>query len=163
LFRSSFKETLTGIVDIAGIPYQMFVDVVHYMYTGIIPQSYCSAAGFESLCSMCELANRYESVNLLRYCERLIIGRLNVCNSMSLYVWSKTFNLPSLRRASMAFMGDNWEDMCRMPEMVTFDRDNHEMYFKVNAKIFRHIAGGERLALVRGTPFFMHTSLHGVS
>jgi hypothetical protein len=60
-------------------------------------------------------------------------------------------------------MGDNWEDMCRMPEMVTFDRDNHEMYFKVNAKIFRHIAGGERLALVRGTPFFMHTSLHGVS
>jgi hypothetical protein len=94
LFRSSFKETLTGIVDIAGIPYQMFVDVVHYMYTGIIPQSYCSAAGFESLCSMCELANRYESVNLLRYCERLIIGRLNVCNSMSLYVWSKTFNLP---------------------------------------------------------------------
>lgn len=85
LFRSSLKETLKGIVDIADIPYQLFVDVMHYLYTGIIPQSYCSTAGFESLGSLCELANRYESVNLLRYCERLIIGRLNVCNMPCFY------------------------------------------------------------------------------
>jgi hypothetical protein len=58
LFRSGLKETKTGIVSIPDPPYQLFVDVVHYWYTGIIPQCYCSVDGFEPLCSMCELANR---------------------------------------------------------------------------------------------------------
>jgi hypothetical protein len=82
-------------------------------------------------------------VNLLRDFERVITDRLAVCNAMSLYFWSKTFNLPSLRRVSMIFMVANWEDIIRLPETEAFVCDNPAMHLKVNAKIFRHFAGGE--------------------
>ncbi|XP_046649078.1 uncharacterized protein LOC124340534 [Daphnia pulicaria] len=143
MFRSGLMETKTGIVTISDTPRDLFVDMVHYWYTGILPQHYCSAAAFESVRSMCELANRYQHVQLKRDCERLIIGRLSVLNAMSLYVWAKTYNLPSLRQAAMAFMCSHWVEMTDMPDMVQFARENTERFLKLNAEIIRHMSGGE--------------------
>ncbi|EFX66797.1 hypothetical protein DAPPUDRAFT_262598 [Daphnia pulex] len=84
LLRSNYRESLTGEVSVVDIPYQLFVDVVGFLYTDMIPTSYCTTSGFESLCLMCEIANHYSSENLLTYCERLIIARLDLCNAMSL-------------------------------------------------------------------------------
>lgn len=108
LFRSNYRESLTGEVSVVDIPYQLFVDVVGYLYTGMIPASYCTTSGFESFCLMCEIANHYSSDNLQTYCERLIIARLDLCNAMSLYVWSKSVNLPNLKKVSLTFMTNNW-------------------------------------------------------
>jgi hypothetical protein len=60
-----------------------------------------------------------------------------------MYVWSKTYKLPSLRRAAMAFMGANWVEVTQMLDVVKFSRENNAMFLKVNAKIIRHMTGGE--------------------
>jgi hypothetical protein len=46
--------------------------------------------------------------------------------------------------------------------VVKFSRENNAMFLKVNAKIIRHMTGGEWLAHLRGTPYIMYTLLHGV-
>lgn len=43
----------------------------------------------------------------------------------------------------MAFMGANWVEMTQMPDVVKFSCENNAMFFKVNAKIIRHMTGGE--------------------
>ncbi len=143
LFRSSYRETLTGTITVVDIPYDIFVDVIGYLYTGMIPPRYCTPSGFDDLIVLSEIANHYASESLLTFCDRLIIPKLDLVNVVSLYDWSKSVNLPQVEKAALTFMANKFSDMCRDPEMVEYAHVNTATFLWVAEEFFNYFKGSK--------------------
>lgn len=113
--------------------------MICFSFIVVVPDTYCTEAGFKSLVNIWKLAHRYGHHALFLHCLARIKPHIAVDNVLFLYRWSVNCGLPLLRLAVAKVMATNGAEVCSMPQAITFARESTKRFHEVTIEIFEYL------------------------
>ena len=106
MFQSDMVENISRTVDIKDIKPEVFKEMLHFIYTGVIStDSVMDEIGKDLLGA----ANQYQLDLLKNKCEEKLCSSLEVSNSVELLVLADLYQAPKLRRMALRLVARNMD------------------------------------------------------
>lgn len=81
MFSHSYRESEAGVeIEIPGVSYQSFLDMMNYIYTGQMPKLQAGADGdieIQRALDLLEIADKFFLDNLKQMCEQMLVPTIN--------------------------------------------------------------------------------------
>lgn len=97
MFTTNMTEKKANQVEIVDVSYEIFKEVIHYIYTEEIPM--LNELAYELL----QAADKYELNDLKSRCEHNLIEKLSVENAVQLLILANRHNIPGLKASVLKF------------------------------------------------------------
>jgi len=105
LFNSGFRESTSGIIDVEDFDYDIFMQIITFMYTGDchITEDNCS--------DLIRGADYYSLTRLKEMCELFWYNGINVENAGHLLAFAEKYNAEQLKNYSLEFIFSNFKQV----------------------------------------------------
>ncbi len=116
LFRSDMKESQTGVVEVPDFTSSVMLSLVNYLYTGDMPEEH------EFTLDFLKAADIYGEDELREAIEAKVKSSINLDNIMEILTASFSYNMPTLKKAALAFVCANMKSVKVLPEWKQLHR-----------------------------------------
>lgn len=124
MFRSGFKETETRKVAINEIEFEVFRQLLIYLYTGHAPK----LAEENITQSLFEAADKYDVEPLKEECiDVLLLRKLTVKNAINMLVWSHLHSIPKLFDLAVNFVAENGKEIFVLSDWLDLIKNYPEL------------------------------------
>lgn len=101
MLENKMEESLSGTIKISDVSYDALRTFVHYLYTA-------EACLEENMaCNLLILAEKYQVKHLKNYCEKFLISKLLLENSLPTYAFAHQHNAKNLLAAALDLIMEN--------------------------------------------------------
>lgn len=111
----TWAEATTGQVDISDIEFEVFKELLHYIYSGRIEKPLTQ----EMAQSLFVAADKYEIVDLKDECSEIVISNMKIENAISLMIWSYTHSFNRVLMGTFSTAAQYKEKICQKEEWKT--------------------------------------------
>ena len=135
VFSTLFKpsDTTEKKVEIANITYEIFGDMLIYLYTGKVPKLIEKDDKMVQL--LHEAADAFEVEKLKRECIDVLLKRITTENAINLLVWSHLQSTGKLFETTMEFLVSNLRELCYKPQWNKLASDFPDLCVMVTQRI----------------------------
>ena len=118
MFRTDMKEKSTGIVTIEDCDPGVFRSFICFLYTGKVDK-----LSTENVCSLYEVADKYQEDQLKRKCMNLMLNTLSIDSFCDYFVFALRHDEKELFEKAIEFFTDNVKAIGRSLKWQTFVKE----------------------------------------
>ncbi|KAG4067876.1 hypothetical protein HA402_010562 [Bradysia odoriphaga] len=131
MLRTGLRETSTCRIEISDYPYDVVVNMLEYMYTGVFTQKMDEIA-----LDLMKIANKYFQTALISKCGKSLAQKLSLDNALDMMVVANTYNNEMLMVPSLKFIRQNYESIRTGEKWNQFKAENVDLVEKIADFLF---------------------------
>lgn len=118
MFLHEMSETKTGKVDITDIDFDVFKEMLYYIYSGRIssPFRWINQNDKKKAKSLYEVADKYDIDDLKNECVNFLSRLVRVTNTISMMLWAHIHSASRLKQKTLEFFLDHEKEVCQLDD-----------------------------------------------
>lgn len=112
MFENDMEESISGTIEVSDASYDAIRAFVNYLYTAE------ACLDEHMACDLLVLAEKYQVTYLKTYCEKFLMSKLNLENSLPCYAFALQQGAKCLRDASLSLIMDNMDKLSKLEEYM---------------------------------------------
>ena len=133
MFQHNMKETLTGKVYIQDVPYNIFTELLHYIYSGRTK----TEMNEDTAQPLYIASDKYDIEDLKKDCVHFLVSSFTVENILHLLVWAHLHLVDELKTKAFKFIAKHGKAVCQLDDWETFIKQ----YPDLSCLASRHMMG----------------------
>ncbi|XP_046450201.1 speckle-type POZ protein-like [Daphnia pulex] len=116
MFNHDMKEKQTGEVVIEDIEFEIFQELLHYIYSGRMKTVLTEATAR----SLCVAADKYDVPGLKEECTRALLFDLKRGKAFDLLVWADLHSVEKVKKEILTYVAKHFKTICQTDDWEAF-------------------------------------------